>query len=68
MPLQSRPVILDTDDAGNLVIRPTGQDGAVVLTTKDGKQIRYEERQGKILVSDDPGSDETPGLDPILNN
>ena len=61
-------LILDTDNAGNLVIRPTGQDGAVVLTTNDGKRVRYEERQGKILVSHDPGSDEAPDLNPILNN
>jgi hypothetical protein len=60
-------VQLDTH-AGNLVLKANGKDGVVVLTTKDGKLIRYEEKGGKIHVSELPSQDNTPGVNAIRNN
>jgi hypothetical protein len=54
-------MILVTDNAGNLHIKPNGKAGAVVLTMKDGKQICYEEKDGQIHVSKTPGQDAKEG-------
>jgi hypothetical protein len=44
-------MLLDTGNEGNLIVRATGQDGEVVLATKAGQLIRYQERDGKIIAT-----------------
>lgn len=42
-------MILDADDAGNLVVKTNGHDGDVTLMMKDGSLMTIAERDGRIF-------------------